>query len=63
MKRVFLILALLAIASAAHAHARDHQDKLQQCYRVESARFDCDDLDDDQLDEVIETGGLDDGDD
>lgn len=62
MKRIFLILALLAVMPGAHAHFRDYRDKLQQCYRVESARFDCDDLDDDQLDEVIETGGLNDDD-
>jgi U3 small nucleolar RNA-associated protein 14 len=61
MKRIFLILALLTVMPAAHAHSKV-KDKLQQCYRVESARFDCDDLDDDQLDEVIETGGLTDDD-
>jgi hypothetical protein len=61
MKRIFLILALLTVMPAAHAHSKE-KDKLQQCYRVESARFDCDDLDDDQLDEVIETGGLTDDD-
>jgi hypothetical protein len=63
MKRSLLILVTFCLSvPTAFAH-QDEQDKLQQCYRVESSRFDCDELDDDQLDEVIETGGMTDGDD
>jgi hypothetical protein len=65
--KTILICALILWAPAAFAnehrhrhHERDeHQAKLEQCYQVEDGSFDCDDLDEDQLDEVVANGGAD----